>query len=29
MVFWARPPVHVIELAAKLQDMLKQKAPGM
>ncbi|CAH0024363.1 unnamed protein product [Clonostachys rhizophaga] len=26
-VIWARPPEHVIRLAAKVQDLLKQKAP--
>lgn len=28
MVFWARPPEHVIRLSAKLQDMLKEVAPS-
>ena len=28
LVFWARPPIHVIRLAAKVQDMLKAAAPG-
>ncbi|KAF7560483.1 hypothetical protein G7046_g3671 [Stylonectria norvegica] len=28
MVFWSRPPDHVIRLAAKIQDLLKEAAPG-
>ncbi|KND89673.1 hypothetical protein TOPH_05672 [Tolypocladium ophioglossoides CBS 100239] len=28
LVLWARPPIHVICLAAKVQDMLKAAAPG-
>ncbi|KAH7326110.1 60S ribosomal protein L44 [Stachybotrys elegans] len=28
-VIWARPPDHIIQLAAKLQDMLKQAAPSV
>ncbi len=28
LVFWARPPEHVIKLAAKLQQMLQRAAPG-
>ncbi|GAB0138524.1 hypothetical protein EsDP_00006757 [Epichloe bromicola] len=29
LVFWARPPDHVVLLAARLQDMLKKVAPGL
>ncbi|KAM0415742.1 hypothetical protein ACHAPT_013290 [Fusarium lateritium] len=29
LVFWARPPDHVIRLAAKLQELLKQAAPNV
>ncbi|KAJ6443281.1 high-affinity methionine permease [Purpureocillium lavendulum] len=29
LVLWARPPIHVIQLAEKLQSMLKAAAPGM
>ncbi|KHN99429.1 RNA ligase/cyclic nucleotide phosphodiesterase [Metarhizium album ARSEF 1941] len=29
LVFWARPPDHVVRLAAKLQDLLSKAAPGM
>lgn len=28
LVFWARPPDHIVRLAAKLQDLLKKAAPG-
>jgi hypothetical protein len=28
LVFWARPPEHVIRLAAKIQQLLKEKAPS-
>lgn len=28
LVFWARPPEHVIRLAAKIQELLKEKAPS-
>ncbi|EFY89693.1 hypothetical protein J3459_006378 [Metarhizium acridum] len=28
LVFWARPPNHVVQLAAKLQDLLRRAAPG-
>lgn len=28
LVLWARPPDHVVRLAAKLQEMLKETAPG-
>lgn len=28
LVLWARPPEHVIQLAAKLQSLLKDVAPG-
>lgn len=28
LVFWVRPPEHVIKLAAKLQQMLQKVAPG-
>ncbi len=28
LVLWARPPIHVIQLAEKLQNMLKAAAPG-
>ena len=28
LVFWARPPEHVIQLASHLQMLLKQAAPG-
>ncbi len=28
LVLWARPPEHVIQLAARLQQLLKEKAPG-
>jgi hypothetical protein len=28
LVFWARPPEHVLKLAAKLQQMLQKTAPG-
>jgi hypothetical protein len=27
-VFWARPPEHIIQLAAKIQALLKKVAPG-
>ncbi|GJN70775.1 ureidoglycolate lyase [Purpureocillium lilacinum] len=29
LVLWARPPIHVIQLAEKLQNMLKAAAPGV
>lgn len=29
LVFWARPPEHIILLAAKVQQKLKQTAPGI
>ncbi|CAM1501073.1 Fc.00g102350.m01.CDS01 [Cosmosporella sp. VM-42] len=29
LVFWARPPDHVVRLAAKIQEMLKEVAPGI
>ncbi|KJZ79549.1 hypothetical protein HIM_01018 [Hirsutella minnesotensis 3608] len=29
LVFWARPPTHVLRLASRLQDMLKQAAPNI
>ncbi|KAI8725204.1 hypothetical protein NCS52_00091000 [Fusarium sp. LHS14.1] len=29
LVFWARPPDHVIRLAGKLQELLKQAAPNV
>lgn len=28
LVFWARPPDHIVQLAAKLQHLLKNAAPG-
>lgn len=28
MTFWGRPPIHVLELAEKLQEKLKACAPG-
>jgi hypothetical protein len=28
LVFWSRPPEHIIKLAAKIQQMLKDVAPG-
>lgn len=28
LVFWARPAGHVIQLAAKVQELLKEAAPG-
>ncbi|KAJ9141802.1 DNA repair protein RecO [Pleurostoma richardsiae] len=29
LVFWARPPEHVLQLAARLQSMLKKAAPNL
>ncbi|KAM7186303.1 Ureidoglycolate hydrolase domain containing protein [Naviculisporaceae sp. PSN 640] len=29
LVFWARPPEHIIQLASQLQRLLKQAAPGL
>ncbi|OAA46047.1 RNA ligase/cyclic nucleotide phosphodiesterase [Metarhizium rileyi] len=29
LVFWARPPDHIVRLAARLQDMLRKAAPGI
>jgi len=29
MVFWSRPPGHIIRLATHLQNLLKAKAPGV
>ncbi|KAF5025247.1 hypothetical protein F66182_2713 [Fusarium sp. NRRL 66182] len=29
LVFWARPPDHIIRLASKLQELLKQAAPSV
>ncbi|KAH6899874.1 RNA ligase/cyclic nucleotide phosphodiesterase [Thelonectria olida] len=29
LVLWARPPDHIVRLAAKLQDMLRQAAPSI
>ncbi|KID87268.1 ureidoglycolate hydrolase [Metarhizium guizhouense ARSEF 977] len=29
LVFWARPPDHVVRLAAKLQHLLRRAAPGI
>ncbi|KAF4464420.1 ureidoglycolate hydrolase [Fusarium albosuccineum] len=29
LVFWARPPDHVVRLAAKLQELLKEAAPDI
>lgn len=28
-VFWARPPDHIVRLAARLQELLRKAAPGM
>lgn len=28
LVFWSRPPEHIIRLATHLQNLLKAKAPG-
>ena len=28
LVFWARPPDHVVKLAARIQMMLKEAAPS-
>jgi hypothetical protein len=28
LVFWARPPDHIIRLAAKVNEMLKKAAPS-
>ncbi|KAG5926304.1 hypothetical protein E4U42_003451 [Claviceps africana] len=29
LVFWARPPDHVVSLAVRLQEMLREVAPGL
>lgn len=29
LVFWARPPDHIIELASKIQSLLKEAAPNV
>lgn len=29
LVFWARPPDHIIKLASKIQSLLKEAAPSM
>lgn len=28
LVFWARPPEHIIKLASKIQSLLKEAAPS-
>lgn len=28
LVFWARPPEHIIQLASKIQSLLKEAAPS-
>lgn len=29
LVYWARPPEHIIKLASKIQSSLKEAAPSM